>query len=594
MPSLDWIGKQAVVNHHRKVPYRLLHCDKALSVGDPDAGNLLVQGDNLEALQALRPYYAGKVKCIYIDPPYNTGNEGWIYNDNVNSPEIRRWLGEVVGKEAEDLTRHDKWLCMMYPRLALLRDFLTEDGVIFVSIDDNELQNLCSLMDELYGRRCRLGILVWKSRHFTDTRPLTGISEDHEYVVVYGRNANNRLRGKDKDFSKYKNPDNDPRGPWTSCSLLGKATREQRPNLHYDFTDPITGDLFPCPPRTGWICAEETMRRYAVESRLLYPRQAGGRLRQKVFRAELKSDVMGFPSVITEHSTSHGTEALRTLLADQAFSFPKAPGLVRDLILQATGPEDLVLDSFAGSGTTGEAVLAANAQDGGRRRFLLIEMSGEVATQVTCKRLATVITGRREDGSNWDRSAEQLLSEEKITLTALRNSEELLSKANDVVEAHRGEFDGLTKVIEDGFLRVYGKKQERGVGYGGGVLFCKLGGTLFDDAGIVSDQVRFSDLAAHVFFAETGSPIPKRATGKSPLLGVHQGRAIYLLFNGVLGDKRPAGGNVLTHAVAEALPAHPEGHGPRLVLGEACRLGEKALAAYGITFRQIPFDVKVG
>ena len=188
MPTLDWIGKKAVFDHHRQVPYRLLKCDASLSAGDPDSGNLLIQGDNLLALKALLPYYAGKVKCIYIDPPYNTGNEKWVYNDAVNSPEMQRWLGKVVGAEAEDLSRHDKWLCMMYPRLSLLKDFLTEDGVIFVSIDDNEVHNLCAIMDEIFGLRCRLAILVWKSRHFTDTRPLNGISSDHEYIVVYGRN----------------------------------------------------------------------------------------------------------------------------------------------------------------------------------------------------------------------------------------------------------------------------------------------------------------------------------------------------------------------------------------------------------------------
>jgi adenine-specific DNA-methyltransferase len=151
MPTLDWIGKKAVVNHHREVPYRLIHCDAALSAGDADAGNLLVQGDNLQALRALLPYYAGKVKCIYIDPPYNTGNEGWVYNDNVNSPQMRAWLGQVVGKEAEDLSRHDKWLCMMYPRLRLLREFLTEDGAIVISIDENEVSSLTILMDEFLG-----------------------------------------------------------------------------------------------------------------------------------------------------------------------------------------------------------------------------------------------------------------------------------------------------------------------------------------------------------------------------------------------------------------------------------------------------------
>ena len=164
MPTLDWIGKSAVVNHHREVPTRLLHCDGALSAGDANAGNLLVEGDNLEALKALLPYYGGQVKCIYIDPPYNTGNEGWVYNDNVNSPEIRAWLERVVGGEGEDLCRHDKWLCMMYPRLALLREFLTEDGVIFISIDDNEFHNLMQLGIEIFGRQNFVTDLIWQKK----------------------------------------------------------------------------------------------------------------------------------------------------------------------------------------------------------------------------------------------------------------------------------------------------------------------------------------------------------------------------------------------------------------------------------------------
>ena len=186
MPALDWIGKKAVVNHHREVPYHLLKCDKALSVGDPGSGNLLVQGDNLLALKALLPYYAGRVKCIYIDPPYNTGNENWVYNDAVNSPEIRKWLGKVVGAEVEDLSRHDKWLCMMYPRLTLLREFLRSDGVIFASIDNTELCYLTILLDEIFGIRNRVGTIVWKNA--TDNNP-TRIVPEHEYVLCYARNV---------------------------------------------------------------------------------------------------------------------------------------------------------------------------------------------------------------------------------------------------------------------------------------------------------------------------------------------------------------------------------------------------------------------
>ncbi len=170
MPVLEWIGKQAVVNHHNQVPYRVLRCDEQLSVGDPGSGNLLVEGDNLHALKALLPYYAGQVKCIYIDPPYNTGNEQWVYNDNVNAPEIRKWLHQTVGDEAEDLSRHDKWLCMMYPRLVLLREFLRQDGVIFVSIDDNELAHLRALLDEVFGPRNFIGTVVWQKRTSPDAR----------------------------------------------------------------------------------------------------------------------------------------------------------------------------------------------------------------------------------------------------------------------------------------------------------------------------------------------------------------------------------------------------------------------------------------
>ena len=183
MPTLDWIGKQAVVNHHREVPYRLIHCDSDLSAGAPDAGNLLVQGDNLQALRALLPYYAGKVKCIYIDPPYNTGNEGWVYNDNVNSPEIRKWLAKCR-QESEDLSRHDKWLCMMWPRLQLLRELLADDGVIFVSIDDNEVHHLRMIMDEVFGEENFIAQMIWASGRKNDS---TLVSVSHEYLLCYAK-----------------------------------------------------------------------------------------------------------------------------------------------------------------------------------------------------------------------------------------------------------------------------------------------------------------------------------------------------------------------------------------------------------------------
>src|SRR3972149_8587875 len=183
MPTLNWIGKDAVINHHKEVPFRLLKCRADLSVGDPDSGNLLVQGDNLEALKALLPYYRKQVKCIYIDPPYNTGNEGWVYNDAVNSPEIKKWLGEAVGGEAEDLSRHDKWLCMMYPRLVLLREFLRDDGAIFISIDDNEVAHLRCAMDEIFGAQNFVARGIWQKRTSPQNDSIN-ISDMHDHILV--------------------------------------------------------------------------------------------------------------------------------------------------------------------------------------------------------------------------------------------------------------------------------------------------------------------------------------------------------------------------------------------------------------------------
>ena len=242
MPILEWIGKSKVINHHQDVPFRVLERKYSFDENgqhneDNGSENMIIRGDNLEALKALLPRYEGRVKCIYIDPPYNTGNEGWVYNDNVNDPKIKKWLGKVVGKEGEDLTRHDKWLCMMYPRLKLLQKLLAEDGVIFVSIDDIEVTYLRLIMDEIFGKTNFIAQLIWKSRQNKDNRNITNVSIDHEYVLCYGM----KLRGCKRKEEQYKNPDNDPRGPWTSANMVGLATEDARPNLHYDLIDPNTG-----------------------------------------------------------------------------------------------------------------------------------------------------------------------------------------------------------------------------------------------------------------------------------------------------------------------------------------------------------------
>ncbi len=400
MPTLTWTGKDKVVNHHHDVPLRVLQREYThpAPAGTPtnSTDNRIIHGDNLEALKSLLPEFEGRVNCIYIDPPYNTGNEGWVYNDAVNDPRIKKWLGQVVGKEGEDLTRHDKWLCMMYPRLKLLHRLLAKDGVIFISIDDNEQANLKLIMDEIFGARNFMSLLIWKARQHLDSRSLSGISNDHEYILVYSRSQNfPRFKGQARDETKYANPDNDPRGLWMSRSMLGLANAKDRPNLHYELEDIQTGLCYPCPENTGWRYSRETMANKLADGRILFPRKPNGRPREKVFLDELKASSASFPSIIDGIFTSDGSQSIREIFGQQNFSFPKAPELVQQLIAQVTDKNALILDSFAGSGTTAHAMLKLNAQDGGNRRFILCEMM-DYAETITAERVRRVMAGYGE------------------------------------------------------------------------------------------------------------------------------------------------------------------------------------------------------
>lgn len=584
MPTLDWIGKQAVVNHHREVPYRLIHCDGALSVGDKEAGNLLVQGDNLEALRALLPYYAGSVKCIYIDPPYNTGNESWAYNDNVTSPEMRTWLGQVVGKEAEDLSRHDKWLCMMYPRLRLLRDFLREDGLILVSIDDNEVQSLRMIMDDIFGKNRFVAQFVWNTDGHTDNQ--FPIKINHEYIVVYARNPNASKFGYVIDpntreesnvwsgFAENSITKNGPRNPPSEIllpigfpimsedqildpsdlpdglilcmeneKLSSNPLKKRFPGvqfpLRFDRIVAEQGKLKePCRVYSGWANADKLREFIASgckpvkgdsgEETVFFLSQSG----VIYYRKTKDGSTRNIVSVLRNFST---TEKMRSELEGMGlfFSYPKPKELISYLIQIAAGKDDLILDSFAGSGTTGHAVMELNKQDQGNRRFILVEMDENTSSNITAKRLRNVITGydKKDDPSK--------------------------------------HIDGL----------------------GSGFRFCRLGLPLFDEFGDVATEVSFPDLAAHIFFSETGVPIPNRAS--SEFLGIHQGRAIYLLFNEAHAQSpREAAGNVLTPDRLNNLPLPSEKFdGVRIVYAEGCTVSSDRLKAYGVLFKQIPYQV---
>lgn len=567
MPTLNWIGKESVIRHHREVPFRLLETVPELSLpshpeeGAGGDGNLIVQGDNLHALKALLPRYAGQVKCIYIDPPYNTGNEGWVYNDNVNSPEIRRWLGEVVGKEGETLDRHDRWLCMMYPRLMLLRQFLREDGAIFVSIDDNEVATLRLLMDEIFGSQNFVATVMWQKKYAVANDHKT-IAPMHDFILVYQRSSawqrNLLPRGGDKD-GQYKFEDG--KGVFRNSDYTCNKTAEERPNLYYPITNPNTSEEI-WPKRTRvWAYSQEEHQRHIAEDLIYWGKNGKGKVpAYKRYKNALRNDGV-VPQTLWPHEFAGHTDGsrkeLREVLHDISsvsdFATPKPTLLIQRILQIASDKDSLILDSYAGSGTTGHAVLKQNAEDGGNRRFILVEMDDTIARDVTAERVRRVARG---------------------------------------------------------YTNAKGQAVE---GLGGSFQFCRLSAEpLFDADGQIRADVRFAQLAEFVWFAETGTgyspssqPSPLEGEGanlpspfageglgergRSPLLGIHEGRAIYLLYNGILKDRTPDGGNVLTPAVLALLPPFD---GPKVIYAAANRLGARA-AREGIVFKQTPYALEV-
>lgn len=550
MPTLDWIGKKAVLNHHNEVPFRLLKRNNALSVGDPGSGNLLVQGDNLEALKALLPYYAGQVKCIYIDPPYNTGNENWVYNDNVNSPEIKDWLGKVVGKAGEDLSRNAKWLCMMYPRLALLRQFLSRDGLIAVSIDDNEVFWCGLLLDDLFGHANRLACAPWLAEP-SGGKEKTGLRNGHEYILIYHNGNSTSIT--QEEFSSGALLLKDKQGQYRKGRELrkwgGTSLREDRQGQWYSLKTPDGIEVWPIrnDGKEGhWRWGKKQKMKAIVEN----PEEAHWELRPfdegvvwngqnerwvpyEKIRNPKKS--VGWSTWLNSVGfNSDATRELKEIFGYKPFDTPKPLSLL-EWIISLHGDDDaLVLDSFGGSGTTAHAVMKLNAQDGGNRRFIIVEMDKNVAENITAIRLHRAIQGYKSQGSK--------------------------DKGKDV--------EGL----------------------GGGFCYVDLGATLFDADGKIREEVSFSELAQHVYFSETGEPILTGKNGKTPLLGVHQGRAVYLLYNGILKDKSVGGGNVLTSRVLGELPLHD---GAKVIYGTACRVSAKRLKQENIIFKQTPYEIRI-
>jgi len=510
MPFLDWVNKSQAKSTPREVPYHLLKCESTYGCAASAAENLIIQGDNLLALKALLPFYAGQVKCIFIDPPYNTKSAFEHYDDNLE---------------------HSQWLSMIYPRLLLLRELLAENGSIWVSIDDNEAHYLKVVMDEVFGRSNFVTTVVWEKT--TSARNDAKLfSADQDYILVYAKNQTqftlNRLERTESSNKAYKNPDNDPRGPWREIDYKCAKTADERPNLYYPITHPVTGEeVWPRRSRV-WAYGQPEHQRHLQEGLLWWGKTGNYTLpKLKKFHTDAPAGLvprtLWFAADVDQTRTAK--KEMKDLFWDDPFTTPKPERLLQRVIHLATNPGDLILDSFLGSGTT-----IASAHKMGRR-FIGIEM-GEHAKTHCVPRMEKVVAG--EQG-------------------------------------------GISQAVN-----------WQG---GGGFSFYTLGGPAFDEDGRLNTAVKFATLAAYIWHVETG--IPGQQPFNSPLLGIHDGVAYFLLYNGILGDRRPSSGNVLTSAVLTHLRGLCPDDLPFIVYGETSRIGPARLAAENIRFKQIPYDVSM-
>ncbi len=389
MPSLTWIGKEKIVNHDKDVPFRLLRKNKKYSLGKSE--NLILEGDNLEALKALMPFYYGKIKCIYIDPPYNTGNEKWVYNDRVNSPKIKEWLGKVVGPEGEDLTRHDKWLCMMYPRLKLFQDLLSEDGIIFVSIDDNEQPHLRILMDEIFGVD-NFESFIWKKKGGAgNTEKIIGTLT--EYILCYFKKKKSGIFNYRNIEREYKHKDKISPYNFEGIEKTNKGSYERK-TMMFSIIDPKTNVKFHPKEGMRWTAGKDTVEMLIKQKRIYFDYK-----KKRVYIIKrpdnyAESENVFYNLFLDVGSLSTAKDELERLgFERELFDTPKPVALIKKILEIASKKDSIILDSFAGSGTTAHAVLDLNKEDGGNRKFILVEMEKNIAKNITAERVKRVARG---------------------------------------------------------------------------------------------------------------------------------------------------------------------------------------------------------
>lgn len=587
MTELNFKGKEFVYNHHLSVPYRPLVMHPEKGIGDPSLeGNLIVHGDNLHALKALMPLYAGKVDCIFIDPPYNTGNEGWCYSDNVNAPMIKEWLkANPVG--IEDGLRHDKWCAMMWPRLRLLHDLLAESGMFFMTLDDNEMHRARAMLDELFGTGSFLATISWVKR-YTRSNNADRFYSMKDYVVAYRKTKIvESVKEPRTDIADegYKNPDNDPRGPWITSSYVNPAAKEKRRNLVYKIERPIDRQQIEHPTH-AWKYKKSEHQRHVREKRLWWGQ--GGKAeypRLKIYLSESNKmvpvDVWNWSVV---GSSDDGGRDVKRIFGKAVFDNPKPVNLVKKVISLIDNENALILDSFSGSGTTAHAVLEANQHDGGNRQFILVEME-DYADRITAERMRRVISGYEFSGTQ-----KRELLREKITWTKLKKAEKLTETVEGIKNLHSHEFDKIKTVVKNGELIVTGENTvaEQAEGLDGSFTYCTLGDPVDLDRLLTGKSLPTWDaLGAMLFNMATNRALDPRSLREvDSYLGEADGQHVWLIYRPDLDWlKSSAAALTLARAREIAAVAPDKQH---LVIAAARYVSHKMLAEQNIPVEFVP------
>lgn len=592
MPELNFKGKEFVYNHHLTVPFRPLEPQADKGIGEPSLdGNLIIHGDNLHALKALLPMYAGKVDCIFIDPPYNTGNEGWAYNDNVNSPMIREWLNtNPIG--IEDGLRHDKWACMMWPRLKLLYELLAEDGSLWVTLDDNEASSAQKILDEIFGQKKQIANFVWQSKD-TPGNDSKGVAETHNYVIAYKKSDSFSavlLDRNEDQIANYTNPDGDPRGEWLATPL---TRAEHRDRDVYEIPNGVGRMVLP-PKGSSWRRPPAKMEWLRQENRIWWGVDGNANFpMEKKFLSEVKQGVVNqtwWPYEFAGSTRNAGAELKAIFGGSKPFETPKPRKLLDRILELATDETSIVLDSFAGSGTTAHAVLAANARDAGNRRFILVE-GEDYADRLTAERVRRVVNGYAFKGTQ----REELLRE-PITLTKLKQANALLEKVQQIETLDGPKFDRISKTVRDGALVVTGERdcEETAPGLGGTFTYCTLADPIDMDGLLTgADLPALQPLAALLYHTATAQAFDPGQLVHAPDIGEHayrlgaaNGRHLWLFYKPDL-DWLKSAEAALTLSNARTIAA-TEQEGVHLVFAPAKFVSRDLLGAQRIPVEYAP------